>query len=85
MVAPQVEQAYGDNPQPPASQAETLVLQFLGVFFLAIIAEGLFLAVSVRNSDSDCDCALNLICGMHDFGSVISDSSLCVSVAGFPT
>ena len=48
MVAPLVDQAYGDSPPAPASQAETAVLQFLGLFFGVIILEGLFLAASVR-------------------------------------
>ena len=48
VVAPQVDQAYGKSEQPPASQFETTVLQFLAVFFAAIMVEGVFLAVSVR-------------------------------------
>ena len=48
VIAPQVDQAYGKSEQPPASQFETAVLQFLAVFFAAIMAEGVFLAVSVR-------------------------------------
>ena len=48
MVAPQVQQAYGGGAQTPAGQAETLVVRGLGVFFFFILAEGLFLALSVR-------------------------------------
>ena len=48
VIAPQVEQAYGKSPQPPASQFETAILQFLALFFIAIMTEGVFLAVSVR-------------------------------------
>ena len=51
VIAPQVDQAYGKSEQPPASQFETNVLQFLAVFFAAIMVEGVFLAVSVRISD----------------------------------
>ena len=47
VIAPQVDQAYGKSPQPPASQFETAILQFLAVFFIAIMTEGVFLAVSV--------------------------------------
>lgn len=48
VVAPQVQQAYGGGAQTPAGQAETLVVRALGVFFFFILAEGLFLALSVR-------------------------------------
>jgi len=48
VIAPQVDQAYGKSEQPPTSQLETNVLQFLAVFFAAIMVEGVFLAVSVR-------------------------------------
>ena len=52
VIAPQVDQAYGKSEQPPASQFETSVLQFLAVFFAAIMVEGVFLAVSVRGKGS---------------------------------
>ena len=48
VVAPQVQQAYGGGAQTPAGQAETLAVRALGVFFFFILAEGLFLALSVR-------------------------------------
>jgi len=48
VLAPQVQQAYSGAPQTAAGQAETLAVRGLGVFFLVILAEGIFLAVSVR-------------------------------------
>ncbi|KAK9841022.1 hypothetical protein WJX81_006257 [Elliptochloris bilobata] len=46
VLAPQVQQAYSGAPQTPAGQAETLAVRGLGVFFLLIVSEGLFLALS---------------------------------------
>ncbi len=50
MLAPQVQQAYGGAPQTAAGQAETLAVRGLGAFFCVILAEGIFLAVSVRRA-----------------------------------
>lgn len=48
MLAPQVQQAYSGAPQTPAGEAETLAVRGLGIFFCIILAEGIFLALSVR-------------------------------------
>ena len=53
VVAPQVQQAYGLEPQTAEGQLETSYLLFLGLVFVIIILEGLFIATSV----SDCDFA----------------------------
>ena len=53
IIAPQVDQAYGKSPQPPSSQFETSILQFLALFFIVIMTEGVFLAVSVRMNAPD--------------------------------
>ena len=49
VVAPQVQQAYGLEPQTAQGQIETSYLLFLGLVFVFIILEGLFIATSVRN------------------------------------
>ncbi|CAL5219714.1 g1605 [Coccomyxa viridis] len=46
VVAPQVQQAYGLEPQTAEGQIETSYLLFLGLVFVFIILEGLFIATS---------------------------------------
>ena len=48
-MAPQVQQAYGLEPQTAQGQIETSYLLFLGLVFVIIILEGLFIAISVSN------------------------------------
>lgn len=55
VLAPQVQQAYSGAPQTPAGEAETLAVRGLGIFFCIILAEGIFLALSVR-----CRCCASL-------------------------
>ena len=50
VVAPQVQQAYGLEPQTAQGQLETSYLLFLGLVFVFIILEGLFIAISVSNT-----------------------------------
>lgn len=47
VVAPQVQQAYGLEPQTTEGQLETSYLLLLGLIFVIIILEGLFIATSV--------------------------------------
>ena len=47
VIAPQVEQAYGLEPQTAQGQWETSYLLFLALVFAIIILEGLFIAISV--------------------------------------
>ena len=44
-----MQQAYGGGPQTPEGQTETAILQFLALFFLVIMVEGIFIAASVRS------------------------------------
>ena len=48
VIAPQVQQAYGVEPQSAQGQLETSYLLFLTLVFVFIILEGLFIALSVR-------------------------------------
>lgn len=52
VIAPQVQQAYGLEPQTAQGQLETSYLLFLGLVFVIIILEGLFIATSVSNHPS---------------------------------
>ncbi len=54
VVAPQVQQAYGLEPQTAEGQIETSYLLFLGLVFVFIILEGLFIATSVSESPHTC-------------------------------
>lgn len=47
VVAPQVQQAYGGEPPTVAASLEGSYLTVLGVAFLIIMLEGVFIAVSV--------------------------------------
>jgi hypothetical protein len=47
VIAPQVEQAYGVEPQTAQGQLETSYLLILALVFVIIILEGLFIATSV--------------------------------------
>ncbi len=47
VVAPQVQQAYGGEPATLAGNLEASYLTVLGLAFLLIMLEGLFIAVSV--------------------------------------
>ena len=49
-MAPQVQQAYGLEPQTAQGQIETSYLLFLGFVFVVIILEGLFIAISVSTA-----------------------------------
>ena len=48
MVAPQVQKAYGQQPPTTEGVLEGYYLGFLAIFFIVILAEGLFIALSVR-------------------------------------
>lgn len=48
VVAPQVQQAYGGAPKTLQENLEGSYLTLLGVVFLIIMLEGIFIAVSVR-------------------------------------
>ena len=52
VIAPQVQQAYGLEPQTAQGQLETSYLLFLGLVFVFIILEGLFIATTVSNHPS---------------------------------
>ena len=43
-----VDMATGKAPTSPVGEAETRVVQVLGIFFFILLAEGLVLAASVR-------------------------------------
>ena len=49
VVAPQVQQAYGDEPATLAGNLEASYLTLLGLVFLVIMLEGIFIAVSVSS------------------------------------
>lgn len=48
MVAPQVQKAYGLQAPTTEGLLEGYYLGFLAIFFVVILAEGLFIALSVR-------------------------------------
>ena len=62
VIAPQVEQAYGLEPQTAQGQLETSYLLFLALVFAIIILEGLFIATSVSLIFSSIDTLLPAPC-----------------------
>ena len=48
VVAPQVQKAYGQQPPTTEGVLEGYYLAFLGIFFVVILFQGLFIALSVR-------------------------------------
>lgn len=83
VIAPQVEQAYGLEPQTAQGQLETSYLLFLALVFAIIILEGLFIATSVSLTVSSIDTLL-LHHAKHDCAlSVLSclDKAIGVMVA----
>ena len=65
VVAPQVQQAYGLEPQTAEGQLETSYLLFLGLVFVIIILEGLFVATSVSVCDSAGSTASHVALGVY--------------------
>ncbi len=61
VVAPQVQQAYGLEPQTAQGQLETSYLLFLGLVFVLIILEGLFIATSVSDHPTHAQGILNTL------------------------
>lgn len=62
VIAPQVEQAYGLEPQTAQGQLETSYLLVLALVFAIIILEGLFIATSVSLTFSSIDTLLSASC-----------------------
>ena len=62
VIAPQVEQAYGLEPQTAQGQLETSYLLVLALVFAIIILEGLFIATSVSLTFSSIDTLLPASC-----------------------
>lgn len=48
VIAPVRDQVYGGGPQTPAQRAENSVVALLATLFFVILAEGIFVAGSVR-------------------------------------
>ena len=60
VVAPQVQKAYGQQPPTTEGVLEGYYLVFLALFFVVILAEGLFIALSVRERRS-AHCSMPLL------------------------
>ena len=57
VVAPQVQQAYGQQPPTVEGQLEGGYLTLLAIGFVIILLQGLFLALSVRSPSGTPFCA----------------------------
>ena len=77
MVAPQVQKAYGQQPPTTEGVLEGYYLVFLAIFFVVILAEGLFIALSVRERGS-AQCSVPLLI-RH--GQATGSSIMCAGIS----